>query len=343
MVGHGRRDQSRASLARVDREHEGSRSEPKRSSQREGNRKPTDSPKQVPPSSTGRAGGDSTLPIRLVDEDGTEVSNNVDNSEHESTAGNHREIRPLDVSCNGAASHLFLAAVIHEEGSLGSSIRRVDGLALLGCVANGLVEEIVHLVSRVNLDVDDSDHGDEDSEDDHRVQVRGHERGFQPSSRSVKDDSPGNQEGRELVVYSCQSLHSCGAAQKKHGRHDDVGAEPEEQERKVSRLAPASAYDLAHGMSGRGNILEADGEDSEDKNLDCGTGCIPERAADSILPCDIRRLKKGSCPGPLTDDDGSGQSCLDHAASRVKLLACPRRIRGEGLVEVHDDSGKNAE
>mmetsp|Transcript_4847 Transcript_4847/g.10880 ORF Transcript_4847/g.10880 Transcript_4847/m.10880 type:complete len:252 (-) Transcript_4847:1155-1910(-) len=191
-------------------------------------RRANDSPKQVPPSSTGRAGGDSTLPIRLVDEDGTEVSNNVDNSEHESTAGNHREIRPLDVSCNGAASHLFLAAVIHEEGSLGSSIRRVDGLALLGCVANGLVEEIVHLVSRVNLDVDDSDHGDEDSEDDHRVQVRGHERGFQPSSRSVKDDSPGNQEGRELVVYSCQSLHSCGAAQKKHGRHDDVGAEPEE-------------------------------------------------------------------------------------------------------------------
>jgi len=27
----------------------------------------------------------------------------------------------------------------------------------------------------------------------------------------------------------------------------------------------------------------------------------------------------------------------------LKLLACPRRIRGEGLVEVHDDSGKNAE
>ena len=96
----------------------------------------------------------------------------------------------------------------------------------------------------------------------------------------------------------------------------------------------------------------------------------PERAADSILPRNIRRLKKGSCPGPLTDDDGSGQPSLDHTASRavergkrvgrlrwsslnrlglyagvysLELLACERRILGEGLVEVYDDRGECAE
>jgi hypothetical protein len=45
---------------------------------------------------------------------------------------------------------------------------------------------------------------------------------------------------------------------------------------------------------------------------------LPERSRDSIGPCDVRRLKKGSGPGPLTHDDTGCQTGLDHTPSSAK-------------------------
>ena len=44
----------------------------------------------------------------------------------------------------------------------------------------------------------------------------------------------------------------------------------------MSVLAPTSADNLTHGVGGGSDVLEGDGEHTEEENLDGGTRCIPE-------------------------------------------------------------------
>jgi len=45
---------------------------------------------------------------------------------------------------------------------------------------------------------------------------------------------------------------------------------------------------------------------------------LPEGTRDSVGPSDVGRLQKGGGPCPLTDDDASCQSGLNHTASRAE-------------------------
>jgi len=67
-----------------------------------------------------------------------------------------------------------------------------------------------------------------------------------------------------LTINTRQSLDGGSATKQEHGGNDDIGAEGEEEEGEVCRLAPACAYDFAHGVGGWRDVLEGDGEDAEE-------------------------------------------------------------------------------
>mmetsp|Transcript_20505 Transcript_20505/g.43423 ORF Transcript_20505/g.43423 Transcript_20505/m.43423 type:complete len:475 (-) Transcript_20505:217-1641(-) len=284
MIRHGRRDQSISSLTGADGQHERRGRETERGGEREGNGKPADSSQQVSLGGRFGAGGDSGLPVTLVDEDGSEVSNDVDDSEHESVGGEHCEVRSGVVVGDGSAGVLLLVVVVVVEGGFDGSIGGEEDLTFFGGVGDGLIEEVIDLVRGVDLDVDNGDHGDEDSEDDHGVKVGCHEGGLETSGGSVKDNSPRNQKTGQFVIHTGESLDGCGSSKQKHGRDDDVGQEREDQESDVGRLAPASADDLAHSVCRGRDILERDGKDTEEEDLDGGARGVPEGARDAVIP-----------------------------------------------------------
>ena len=142
-------------------------------------------------------------------------------------------------------------------------------------VRDGPVEEVVDLIGRVRLDVDDKDHGNEDGEDDDSVEVTGDEGSLETAGTGVKDDTPGDQEGRKTVIHTGKGLNGGSATEQKHRGNDDVGAKGEEEEGQVGSLSPTSADDFANSVGRGSNLLEGDGEDAEEKDLDGGTGSIP--------------------------------------------------------------------
>jgi len=77
-------------------------------------------------------------------------------------------------------------------------------------------------------------------------------------------------------LHAGEGLDGRSATEKKHGGDDDVSAEPEEKEGEVSGLAPASPNDLEESVGRGRNVLEADGKDTEQENLDGGPGGVPE-------------------------------------------------------------------
>mmetsp|Transcript_15737 Transcript_15737/g.33238 ORF Transcript_15737/g.33238 Transcript_15737/m.33238 type:complete len:242 (-) Transcript_15737:92-817(-) len=175
------------------------------------------------------------------------------------------------------------------------------------------------------------------------MQITGHERSLQSSRASVQNDAPGDQKACQLVVHARQSLDGRRATQQKHGSDNDVGEEGEDQEGEVRGLAPARSYDFAHGVGGGRNVLQGDGEDSEEEDLDSGSRGIPEGTTDTILPGDVRTLKQGRGPCPLRDDDGGGQAGLDHTPSGVEMFTSNRSVARENLVHVNHQGSENAE
>lgn len=173
-------------------------------------------------------------------------------------------------------------------------------------------------------------HTDEHGEDNHGVEVTGHEGSFKTSSGCVKDDTPGDQETSQLVSHSSQCLDGSSSSQQKHGSHNDVGQESKDKEGNVSSLSPASTDDFAHGVSRGSNVLKTDGEDTEEKNLDSGTGGIPERTRDTIVPGNVGGLKESGGPSPLGDDNGGGKAGFDHATGGAV------DERGRGTLVRHD-------
>jgi hypothetical protein len=59
-----------------------------------------------------------------------------------------------------------------------------------------------------------------------------------------------------------------------------------------------------------GDLLERNSEYTEKKNLNGSSRCIPERSRNSILPSNVGRLEKGSCPGPLRNNNGCSKTGL---------------------------------
>ena len=136
------------------------------------------------------------------------------------------------------------------------------------------------------------------------MEVTGDEGGLETAGTGVKDDTPGDQEGRKTVIDSGKGLNSGSATEQKHRGNDDVGAEGEEEEGQVGSLSPTSADDFANGVGRGSNLLEGDGEDAEEEDLDGGTGGIPvggrsggrvARIWDTIAQNEEVRVKSQKC------------------------------------------------
>jgi hypothetical protein len=160
-----------------------------------------------------------------------------------------------------------------------------------------------------------SNHANEYSKNDHGVEVTSHEGSLEASSRSVKNDTPGDQETSQLILHSGQGLDSGSSTKQKHRSHNDIGQERENEEGDVGRFSPTSTDNFAHSMSRGGDFLETDGKYTEEKNLDGGSTGVPKRPRHTVVPRNVGRLEEGGGPGPLRYDDGGGETGLDHATS----------------------------
>ena len=69
----------------------------------------------------------------------------------------------------------------------------------------------------------------------------------------------------------------------------------------VDILAPADPDDLAHGICADVDVLEGNGEDTEEDGLDGDAGGVPEEPANAKLSGDIGTRKERGGPGPSGD------------------------------------------
>lgn len=228
--------------------------------------------KQVSAGSTARASGNGRLPVRLIDKDSSKVTNNVDDTKHETIAGKHGQIRTISVSRDRSASVLALLVESNVSHRIGE-----NGFALSLVERGSLVEEGVDLVTGVKLDVDKEDHRDQHGKNDDGVNVTRQERSLKTSRGSVEDNTPGDQERSELVIHTGKSLDGSGTTKQKHGGHNNVGAKAKEEKGQMSSLSPTGIDNLGDGVGRRGNLLEVDGQDTEEEDLDGSTRGIPNK------------------------------------------------------------------
>jgi hypothetical protein len=226
---------------------------------------------QISAGSTAGLGGNSRLPVRLVNKDSSEVTNDVDNTEHETISRDHCQVRTGIVSSDRTTGVLAFLEESNVSERVGENV-----LALLVRVRGRRVKEIVDLVARVELDINEENHGDQNGKNDDGVNVTGQESSLETSRSGVENNSPGNQERSQAVVHTSKGFDGGGTTKQEHGGHKNVGAEAEEKESQMRFSSPTSIDNLSDGMRRRRNLLEVDGQDTEEEDLNGGTGCIPK-------------------------------------------------------------------
>mmetsp|Transcript_13033 Transcript_13033/g.28231 ORF Transcript_13033/g.28231 Transcript_13033/m.28231 type:complete len:251 (-) Transcript_13033:494-1246(-) len=249
MVGNSGRDKTGSSLAGGDGEHKSGRGKTKRGCKGERDGEPADTSEKITLGGGRRAGGNGGLPVGLVNEDSTEVTDDVDNTEHETISGKHCEVRSLVVIRDRTTS---IRIGVEEALAFGTSVVQgvggIDLATFLGRVGNCPVQEGVDLIGRICLDVDNKDHGNENGEDNDGVEVTGNEGSLKTAGTGVEDDTPGDQEGSKTVIDSSEGLDGGGTTKQKHGRHNNVGAECEEKEGEMGCLTPTGTDNLTYSM-----------------------------------------------------------------------------------------------
>lgn len=219
-----------------------------------------------------RASSDGRLPVGLINKDSSEVSDNVDDSEHETIRGKHGKVGSIAVSTDGTTS--VLASFV--EGICGVTIGREDFFTFLFRVGDSVIQEPVDGIRRVNLDVNVEDHCDEHGKDNDGVDVRRQESGLKTSRGSVEDNTPGDQERGKSVIHTGKSFNGSSSSKQKHRSDNDIGAEGKEKEGLVGGATPSGIDDFADSVGGGGNLLEGDGENSEQQHLNGSSRSIPK-------------------------------------------------------------------
>lgn len=225
--------------------------------------------KQVSTGGGTGASSNGRLPVGLINKDGSKVTNNVNNSEHESISGKHGQIRSLGVSRDGSTG---VGSHFVESHTVGVTI---NGFTLGGVVVDGLVQEFVDGVTGVDLDVDEEDHCNQHSKNNDSVDVTGQESSLKTSRGGVKNHTPGDKERSQSVIHTGQSFDSGSSTQQKHGCDNDVGQKAKYQKGLVGSSSPASIDNLTHGVSRGRNLLEGNGQNTEKQDLNGGTRGIP--------------------------------------------------------------------
>mmetsp|Transcript_27482 Transcript_27482/g.41136 ORF Transcript_27482/g.41136 Transcript_27482/m.41136 type:complete len:124 (-) Transcript_27482:468-839(-) len=101
------------------------------------------------------------------------------------------------------------------------------------------------------------------------------ERGFETTSRGIKDHTPRNKERGKTIVHTSESFDRGSTTKEKHRSHDNVGTEREEKKRDMCCLSPTRIDDLTHSVCRGCNLLEGNSKDAKKKNLDRCSRCIP--------------------------------------------------------------------
>mmetsp|Transcript_30218 Transcript_30218/g.72522 ORF Transcript_30218/g.72522 Transcript_30218/m.72522 type:complete len:654 (+) Transcript_30218:319-2280(+) len=325
---NGRGDKTISGFGSSNGKHQSGGSKTKGSGKSERNGEPADSSKDVSTGGRGWASSDSGLPVRLIDKDGSKVTDNVDNTKHKTSRRDHGQVRTISVSFNGTAS------------KLASFVSSVDRSTLFRGVTDSLVQKVVNGIRGVSLDVDNKDHCNQDTKDDDSVDVRGQESSLKTTRGSVQDHTPGDQERCPTVVNTSQSFDSGSTTEQKHRCHNQVGAKAEKQKGLVGSLSPTGIDNLTDSVGRRSDSLEGNGKDTKQNDLNGGTRGVPERSRDTVLPGDVGRLQKSSSPSPLRDNDRGSKTSLDRTSSSVKVLGSDLSMASI-LLANHDNDGSN--
>ena len=317
----GRRHETRAGFAGGHRQVESDGGETHGGGEGERNGEPNETTEEVTLGGGGRLGRDGGLPVRLVNEDGTEVTDNVNDTEDDATFRKHRQVGALLVLGNRAA-------VLAEAKLFGA----VGGLRNRGQGVVHLARGAEFVIARVH----DVDEGDENGENDRGVDVRRQEGRLKTTRHGVRDDTERDQETSDGRVHAGERVDGGRATEHEHGRHDDVGEEAEEDEHLLHVGTPAGINDFANSVRVRGISLHLDGEHTKEQHLNRRARRVPKRTRDAVLVRDVGRLQKRRRPGPLGDDDRRSQASLNVTTSRVKVLR--RHVRTTiTLIQAHDD------
>jgi len=318
---NGWRHETRAGFSGSHRQVESDGSETHGGGEGERNGEPDETAEEVTLGGGGRLGRDGGLPVRLVNEDGTEVTDNVNDTEDDATFRKHRQVGALLVLGNRTAvlaeTKLFGAISLSHDRS----------------------QEVVHLARGAEFGVagvHDVDEGNENGENDRGVDVRRQEGRLETTRHGVRDDTERDQETSDGRVHAGERVDGGGTTEHEHRRHDDVGEEAEEDEHLLHVGTPTSINDFANSVRVRSISLHLDGEHTEEQHLNRRAGRVPKRTRDAVLVRDVGRLQKSRRPGPLGDDDRRSQTSLNVTTSRVKVLR--RHVRTTvTLIQAHDD------
>jgi hypothetical protein len=74
-----------------------------------------------------------------------------------------------------------------------------------------------------------------------------------------------------LVLHPRESFNSGGATQQKHGHHNSIGQKAKEQKCLVDSATPTGIDNLGDCMRRWSHLLELDGQDTKEQNLNSGT------------------------------------------------------------------------
>ncbi|PNY20567.1 Uncharacterized protein TCAP_07380 [Tolypocladium capitatum] len=312
-VGQGKagRDVGLAHAVGVGREAraglEGQRGQAQRRGRQPGDGEPGGAADDVPGEGVDGVRGDGLVVVAVVEEDGAEVADDVDDEEDDAALGAHRQVAAVLVAGDGV-----------RPGGLDEQV--VDGRRAAEDVRGGVGAE---------------GEDDDDDEDDEGVDVVGDEGGLEPADEGVGDDGDGHEEDGGHGVDARQRVDGGGAAGDEHERHEHVGREAEGDEGEVRRGAVARPDGLEEGVRVGGALLERDGQRGEQQDLDRRARRVPEGAGDAVAVADAGALQEGGGPGPGGDDGGGDEARLHGAAGRVEHLG-----RLDLVVEAPEDVGE---
>ena len=170
----------------------------------------------------------------------------------------------------------------------------------------------------------------------------GNEGALEPPQGTVHDDTHGDQHASGVQVHASESVHDGSTAEQQHGSDNDVGHDAEDEEDLVGGAAPTSADDFQQGMSVGGFALDLNSQDTEEDNLDGGTGGVPEGSGDAILPGDVGRLEHGGGPCPLGANNVGDQTGLDGTTGGVELFGGLLGF-SEAVLEPNQEGGEERE
>ena len=222
------------------------------------------------PNTLAGLGCNAALPVRLVHEEGAEITNQVDYAKHQPSRRKDRQITAVIVS-------------IRAQSAREEFMDRPD------------TPQCAVIVSkRIGVHFDDEPkHGDENQ---CGIEIRHIKSRPQAADERVAAYDNRNDDGCCSGLESNNQIrHHCNSAEHQHGRDDHIAQQGEDAEHKVGVAVKTSTHDLEEGF-GSGRVdLELNRHCRKEQDLDRGAWRVPKRTTDAILKRKVRSLNWSVC------------------------------------------------